>query len=133
MPRVYAHDSSGSAAQAWSLMAEPRRWARWAPHVRGAVGLGAPEVRAGSLGAAKLFGILLVPAKVTAKEPGRSWTWRVGPMVLVHAVHPTPVGCRVSVTLEAPAPLEAVLAATYGPVIEMMVRNLARVAAEPVS
>lgn len=129
MPRVYAHDSTGTPAEAWSLMAEPRRWAEWAPHVRGAVGLGEPEVREGSLGAAKLLGVVPVPARIIGKEPGRSWTWRVGPMVLVHAVHPTPVGCRVSVTLQAPGPLEGLLAATYGPVVDLMVRNLARRAA----
>src|SRR4051794_8198853 len=107
MPRVYAADSAATPAEAWSLIAQPRRWAEWAPHVRGAWNLGAPEVEAGKVGAVKLMGVVPVPAKVTAVEPGRSWTWRVGPVVLVHAVHPTPVGCRVSVTVEGPAPITA--------------------------
>ena len=125
MPRVYAADSAATPAEAWSLIAEPRRWAEWAPHVRGAWGLGAPEVEVGKLGAAKLAGIVPVPAKITDKQPGRSWTWRVGPIVLVHAVHPTPVGCRVSVTVDGPG----VLTAAYGPVVGLMVRRLASVAA----
>ena len=125
MPRVYAADSSATPDRAWSLIAEPRRWAEWAPHVRGAWGLGEPEVEAGKLGAAKLVGIVPVPAKITDKQPGRSWTWRVGPVELVHAVHPTPVGCRVSITLDAPWPL----AVAYGPVVQVMVRRLARTAA----
>lgn len=128
MPRVYAADSSASPAEAWSLISQPRRWAEWAPHVRGAWGLGAPEVEPGKVGAAKLMGVVPVPAKITAKEAGRSWTWHVGPMVLVHEVHPTPVGCRVSTTLAAPGPLETALAATYGPVIQVMMRRLARAA-----
>lgn len=129
MPRVYAADSSATPEEAWSLMAEPRRWPEWAPHVRGAWGLGEPEVEVGQVGAAKLLGVVPVPAKITEKRPGRSWTWQVGPMVLVHAVHPTPVGCRVSVTLAAPGPLQTLLAATYGPVIDIMVKRLAATAA----
>ncbi len=50
-------------------------------------------------------------------------------MVLVHEVHPSPVGCRVVTTLIAPGPLEAALAATYGPVIQVMMRRLAAKAA----
>ena len=130
MPRVYAADSPAPPAEVWSLMAEPRRWAEWAPHVRGAWRLGAPEVEPSRVGAAKLAGVLPVPARIVAKDPGRSWTWRVGPMTLVHAVHPTPVGSRVSMTLSAPGPLEPVLAAAYGPVIQAMTRRLARKAAE---
>ncbi len=125
MPRVYAADSSATPAEAWSLIAEPGRWAEWAPHVRGAWNLGAPEVQTGKLGAARLMGVVPVPAKVTAKEPGRSWTWRVGPLTLVHAVHPTPVGSRISITLDGPGPVTA----AYGPVVQLMVRRLARVAA----
>lgn len=124
MPRVYSADSSASPAEAWSLIAEPRRWSEWAPHVRGAWGLGDPEVQAGERGAARLAGVLPIPARITAKEPGRSWTWRVGPVVLVHAVHPTPVGCRVSITVDGPG----LLTAAYGPVVDVMVKRLARTA-----
>ncbi len=127
MPHVYAADSPAPPAEAWSLLAQPRRWAEWAPHVRGAWNLGSPEVEAGRRGAARLLGLVPVPAQITAKSPGRSWTWRVGPVEMIHAVHPTPVGCRVSTTLAAPGPLEAALAATYGPVIQLMMRRLATV------
>jgi hypothetical protein len=70
-----------------------------------------------------------VPAVVTAKEPGRSWTWRVGPVTMVHSVARRRTGCEVSVELEAPPPLEPMLAFTYGPVVAMLVSRLARVAA----
>ena len=129
MPRVYKADTSATPDVVWSLLAQPRSWAQWAPHVRGAWGLGEPEVQAGNVGAAKLLGIVPVPARITAKEAGRSWTWRVGPMTLVHEVQPTPTGSRVAMTLSAPGPLEPALAAAYGPVVQLMARRLARVAA----
>ncbi len=127
--REYAADSTATPAQAWSLVAEPARWPEWAPHLRGAWGLGSPEVQPGRIGAARLLGVVPVPARIVSKTPGREWTWHVGPMALEHAVHPTPVGSRITMTIRAPAPLEAVLAVTYGPIVQRLVRRLARVAA----
>jgi hypothetical protein len=112
-------------AAAWALLARPGRWHEWAPHVRGAWGLGNPEVRLGARGAARLFGVVPVPATVTAKVDGRSWTWRVGPVELVHQVRPAKGGCVVAVGIEAPAPLEAALGRTYGPLVGVLVRRLA--------
>jgi hypothetical protein len=130
MPRTYAADSRAPAEAAWPLIAEPARWHEWAPHVRGAVGLGSPEVQQGRIGVVRLLGAVPVPAQIVHKRPGRSWAWRVGPAVLVHAVRPREHGgCRVSVTLQAPGPLEPLLVATYGPLVALLVRNLARVAA----
>ena len=123
--------SRAPVEEAWSLIARPRRWAEWAPHVRGAWGLGSPEVRRGARGAARLIGVIPVPATVVAKRPGRSWTWRVGPVDIVHRVGPAPgraVGSRVAVDLVAPWALEPLLAVGYGPVVALLVRNLARVA-----
>lgn len=129
MPLEYAADSAATPDAAWSLMSEPARWPEWAPHLRGGWGLGSPEVEPGSLGAARLFGVVPVPARIVSKTPGREWTWHVGPVALVHAVHPTPVGCRITMTLRAPGPLEPLLGATYGPVIQLLVQRLARIAA----
>jgi hypothetical protein len=130
MPRTYAADCAAPPEAAWSLIARPDRWHEWSPHVRGAWGLGSPEVELHRTGAARLMGVVPVPARIIAKRPGRSWTWRVGPMVLVHAVTPADGGgCRVTTTLQAPGPLEPLLAATYGPVVQLLMRNLARVAA----
>ena len=55
--RTWTADSEAPAAIAWALMARPGAWSSWAPHVRGAWGLGAPEVRAGARGAARLLGV----------------------------------------------------------------------------
>jgi len=70
-----------------------------------------------------------VPARVIARRSGRSWIWRVGPVEIVHRVEPRARGCVVAVDLRAPAPLEAALAVSYGPLVGLLVRNLARVAA----
>ena len=126
--RTWTADSSASPEVAWALLARPDAWSSWAPHVRGAWGLGSPEVRQGAFGAARLLSVIPVPAKITAKDE-RSWSWRVGPAVLAHRVVTAPGGCLVAIDLRAPGPLEPLLAATYGPVIQNMLDRLARVAA----
>lgn len=73
--------------------------------------------------------MLPVPARVTAKRPGRSWTWQVGPVAMVHRVSPRRGGgCEVAVEIAAPRGLERVVALAYGPVVAALVRRLARVA-----
>jgi Polyketide cyclase / dehydrase and lipid transport len=125
--RTFSVESTASPAAAWRLIARPGEWPSWAPHVRGAWGLGSPEVRLGAAGAARLFGALPVPARIVAKRPGRSWTWRVGLVEMVHRVEPRAGGgCEVAVDLIAPAPLERTLAAAYGPVMAATLRRLAR-------
>lgn len=127
-PLVLTYTASSSAAPtvAWRLYAEPRRWRTWAPHVRGAWGLGHPEVRAGARGAVRLLGFIPVPARVTSKGPGLTWSWRVGRVELVHRVEPEADGCVVALDILAPAPLEAVIGRTYGPLTAMLLRSLAR-------
>ena len=124
----FEQTGTGEAADAWALMARPSRWHEWAPHVRGAWGLGAPEVANASRGFARLFGAVPVPARIVAKEAGRSWTWQVGPVRMAHRVESTPTGCTVAIDLSAPGPLEPLLAATYGPVIDWALGRLARLA-----
>ena len=130
MQRVltYTAHSAAMPEQAWSLLVRPDRWAEWAPHLRGAWGLGRPEVRPGAKGAARLLGVVPVPAQIVEKGV-RSWTWRVGPVEMVHRVQPAPGGCIVAIDVSSSAPVERVLSVTYGPVIALLLRNLARVAA----
>jgi hypothetical protein len=91
---TYESSSRSDPATAWALLARSARWPEWAPHLRGAWGLGDPEVREGARGAARLLGVVPVPATITAKDPGRSWTWRVGLglVEMVHRVEPRPGG-----------------------------------------
>lgn len=125
----YRAATSATPATAWELIARPVRWHEWAPHLRGAWGLGEPEVKVGARGAARLLGVVPVPARVTAKRAGASWTWQVGPVAMVHAVEPTDGGAEVVVELHAARPLEAALAVSYGPVVGLLVKRLASVAA----
>jgi hypothetical protein len=128
---TYEAASRAPVEEAWSLLARPGRWPEWAPHLRGAWGLGSPEVRRGAHGAARLFGVVPVPARVVAKRAGRAWVWRIGPVEIVHRVAPRPgggPGSVVAVDMRAPGPLEALLALSYGPAVALLVRNLARVA-----
>jgi hypothetical protein len=122
--RTWTADSEGSPGAAWALLARPGAWSAGAPHVRGAWGLGSPEVRAGAVGAARLLGVIPVPAKITEKS-SHSWTWRVGPATLTHRVVPRGGGCTVAIDLRAPGPLEPALAAAYGPLIQHMLNRLA--------
>ena len=122
---TWTADSEAPAAAAWALLSRPDAWSAWAPHVRGAWGLGSPEVRVGAVGAARLLGVIPVPAKIRAKS-ARSWTWRVGPATMVHRVVERGGGCTVAIDLRAPGRLERALAATYGPVIQNMLDRLAR-------
>ncbi len=124
----YTAPSAADPSVAWDLVARPDRWSEWAPHLRGAWGLGRPEVKRGAVGAARLLGVVPVPARIVDKRAGRMWAWRVGPAVLVHSVEPRRSGCEVAVDITAPAPVEALLRVSYGPVVALLVRRLARVA-----
>ena len=128
---VYRAASTGTPAAAWALIAEPRHWSRWAPHIRGAVGLGRPEVQAGRRGAVLVGFGAPVPARISAKTPGREWEWTTGPVQIRHRVEATPEGCEIVMEVSAPGALEPLLGALYGPVIRWVSGRLARLAEAP--
>ena len=117
--------SQGDPAAAWELIASPARWHEWAPHVRGAWGLGDPMVEQGRRGWVRLLGVVPVPARITEVQAGRSWAWQVGPAWMNHRVEPGPDGCLVAVDISAPGPLEAPLRAFYSPLVERLLARLA--------
>src|SRR5690349_18117373 len=125
--RAFSADSAAPPGFAWALISRPRAWAAWALHVRGGWGLGDGEVEPGAHGAARLFGVIPVPARITGKGD-RWWTWQVGLVEMTHRVEPRGDGSRVTIELRAPGPIEAPFAAAYGPVIQLTLRRLARVA-----
>jgi len=130
MTLTYSAHSAASPAAAWTLISQPDQWHRWAPHLRRAIGMGRPEVHSGSLGFALLAGVVPVPGMVVEKHQGRSWTWQVGLLRVAHSVRSGGEGCTVVMELSAPGPLERLLAVSYGPVVALLVRRLARVAEE---
>jgi hypothetical protein len=118
---------------AWALFSQPSRWPAWSPHLRGAWNLGELEVEVGRRGAVRLLGAVPIPAKIIAKDVAgerRSWTWRaVGLVDMDHVVEPHPAGGTVvSIVMRAAPPVEATLRVTYGPVVQLLLKNLARVA-----
>jgi Polyketide cyclase / dehydrase and lipid transport len=125
--RSWTADSAAPPDVAWRLLSRPDLWSTWSPHVRGAWGLGDREVRAGAQGAARLFGAIPVPARITGKSE-RAWSWQVGLVEMTHRVRGRGRGSTVAIDLRAPGPLEPVIAAAYGPVIAFTLRRLARVA-----
>lgn len=128
--RAYRARSPARPDAVWALLAQPARWSEWAPHIRGAWGLGAPEVRKGARGAVRLLGLFPVPAAIVAKQAGKEWTWVVPAGVrMIHRVEPYDSGSLITIELEAPGPLEPALAATYGPLVRLLLRRLASVSA----
>jgi hypothetical protein len=113
---------TAAPAAAWSLYARPDRWSEWAPHVRGAWGLGDPVVAEGASGAIRLAGVVPIPARILAVDAPREWTWQVGPVVMRHWVAPDAVGLDLS----ARGPLERALGLAYGPVVRVLLGRLAR-------
>jgi len=126
----YRRSSTASPAQAWRLLARPDAWSEWAPHLRGAWGLGAPEVEEGSRGAARVAWVVPVPAKITQKEPGRAWRWRVGPYSMEHRVEPNGSGCEVVLEVSASGPFERLFDLSYGRAIPALLGRLADAAAD---
>ena len=122
--RSWSAQSAGDPSRAWELLSRPSRWHEWAPHLRGAWGLG-EVVRTGDAGAVRLLGAVPVPVRITAVDAPRSWSWRVGALVdMDHHALASEGGVTVRVDLRAPAPLEAGLALAYGPVVEYVLRRL---------
>ena len=112
-------------------MSRPQEWSSWAPHVRGAWGLGDGEVRVGARGYARLLGVVPIPAQITAVDPGRSWIWLVGPVEMVHRVESTADGCAVAVEISAPAPIEAALRIGYRPLVDLLLSRLLSESSRP--
>jgi hypothetical protein len=126
----YEAVTTAPPAAAWELMARPARWHEWAPHIRGGWRLGSPEVQSGRRGLVRLLGAPLVPARITRKRTGQMWAWKVGPVEMTHRVEPRGGrGSVVAVDIEAPSSLDAALGVTYGPLVQVLMNRLARIAA----
>jgi hypothetical protein len=116
------------AAEVWSLLAEPGRWREWSPYVRGAEGLGEPEVEAGAVGKVVLLGGARLDAEILDVAPGRSWTWKVGGLRVRHEVEPTSSGSRFAMVPEGDGAFWGPAALLYRLPTALIERNVARVA-----
>ena len=121
-------ESAAAATEVWSLLAEPARWHEWSPYVRGAEGLGEPEVEAGATGKVVLLGGVRLDAEILEVVPGRSWTWQVGGLRVRHEVEATARGTRFTMTPEGDGPIWGPAALLYRLPTALIERNVARVA-----
>jgi hypothetical protein len=121
-------ETGAPAAAVWSLLAEPARWHEWSPYVRGAEGLGEPEVEAGAVGKVILLGGARLDAEILEVVPGLSWTWQVGGLRVRHEVEPTARGTRLSIVPEGDGPFWGPAALLYRLPTALIERNVARIA-----
>ena len=96
--------------------------------MRGAEGLGEPEVRAGATGKVLLPGGVRLDAEILEVTPGRSWTWQVGGLRVRHEVEPTPSGTRLLDRPLGRRPALGPAALIYRLPTTLIERNVARVA-----
>jgi hypothetical protein len=121
-------ECSASPEELWALVARPGQWHRWSPYVKGAEGLGSPEVEEGAHGKVLLKGGLRLSARITEVIAGSSWTWRVGGIVVHHIVSPAPGGSRLEMPVEAGSKPWTPAALAYAPIVGLIARRIAQVA-----
>lgn len=127
--RVPAVECDAPPERVWALISRPERWREWSPYVRGAEGLGSPEVVEGSVGSVLLRGGLRLPATVGAVDPGRSWAWRVGGLRILHRVTPRDGGrSRIEHEVGGASLPWSAGALAYAPLVGLIALNISRVA-----
>jgi hypothetical protein len=75
-----------------------------------------------------LRGGIRLPAEITEVVAGRSWSWRVGGIVVHHIVTPAERGSRLSMPVNHTARLWAPAAVAYTPLVALIARRIARAA-----
>ncbi len=91
-------------------------------------------------GTVRLGGAIPIAIQIVSVEPGRAWSWKVGPVLMHHGVRPDDEGSVIEIALAASttpdtesgvSPSTAAtgaLVATYMPAVRLLIANLARVA-----
>lgn len=96
-------DVAASPERVWEVMSDCERWAEWTPSVTSVELLDKP-MRLGSRALIRQPQIPPGKFRVTALDPGRSFTWATGvPGILFaharHSIEPVPSGARVTLAL----------------------------------
>ena len=121
-------DCSAPPERLWELVAKPDQWHRWSLYVRGAEDLGSPEVEEGAKGRVVLRGGIRLPVEITFVDPGRSWSWRIGGIVVHHIVTSTAEGSRLEMPVESSGLAWTPAAALYAPVVALITRRIVQIA-----
>ena len=96
-------DVAASPSRVWDVMSDGERWAEWTPSVT-SVEIYDKPLRVGSRALIRQPGVPPGKFRITALEPGRSFTWATGiPGILYaharHSIEPVPAGSRVTLSL----------------------------------
>jgi len=97
-------DIDAPAERAWQVMSDTERWHEWTPSVTSVTRLGGAPFAVGSRVMIRQPKFPPALWKLTAIEPGRSFTWvSVAPglrVVAHHQVEPTAAGSRATLSLD---------------------------------
>jgi len=97
-------DIDAPAERAWQVMSDTERWHEWTPSVTSVTRLGGAPFAVGSRVMIRQPKFPPALWKLTAIEPGRSFTWvSVAPGLRVvghHQVEPTAAGSRATLSLD---------------------------------
>ena len=94
---------AATPARVWEVMSDGERWAEWTPSVT-SVQIFDKPLRVGSRAMIRQPKVPPGMFRITALEPGKSFTWATGiPGILYaharHVVEPTPGGAKVTLAL----------------------------------
>ena len=107
-------DIAAPAERVWQVMSDTDRWHEWTPSVTRVKRLGGGPLALGSRALIRQPRFPPALWKVTAIEPGKSFTWvSIAPGLRVvghHSVEPTGAGSRATLSLE----LEGILGGVWG-------------------
>ncbi len=107
-------DIAAPAERVWQVMSDTDRWREWTPTVTSVKRLGDRPFAVGSRVVIRQPRFPPALWKLTAIEPGRSFTWiSVGPglrVVAHHGVEPTAAGSRATLSLA----LEGIFGGVFG-------------------
>lgn len=88
------------ASAAWDALADTTQWPRWGPSVRG-VECEEDTVRPGLTGWVRTPVGVRLPFTITTVEPGRAWSWQIGPVPATehHVASEGDASCTVSMAV----------------------------------
>jgi ligand-binding SRPBCC domain-containing protein len=109
-----ATEIAAPAERVWQVMSDVDRWHEWTPSVTSVTRLGGAPFAVGSKVMIRQPKFPPALWKVTAIEPGKSFTWvSVAPGLRVvgrHQVEPTPTGSRATLSLD----MQGILGGLWG-------------------